>query len=113
MELTMKLMRFTAAFEMSLPIRIKKEGKYFISHCPPLDVYSQGESRAIAKKNIEEAVRLFVIDCYERGTLEDVLKESGFILLKKPIPQRPKRKLEEIAVCLPFVIDQESVSCRA
>jgi len=109
----MNLMRFTAAFKISLPVQFKKEGGYFISHCPPLDVYSQGESKAIAKKNIEEAVRFFIIDCYERGTLEKVLKKSGFIPLRKPIPSRSKNKREEIAVFLPFVIDQESVSCRA
>lgn len=107
----MKLMKFTAAFEISLPVRVKKEGKYFISYCPPLDVYSQGETKAIAKKNIEEAVRFFIIDCYERGTPENILIKSGFVLLKKPIPQRPNIKREEIAVFLPFVIDQESASC--
>jgi len=109
----MNQMQFTATFEISLPVRIKKEGKYFVSCCPPLDLFSQGESKAKAKENIREAVRLFILDCYERGTLDKVLKDSGFVPLKKPILNRPKSKREEIAVYLPFVIDQESVSCRA
>jgi predicted RNase H-like HicB family nuclease len=109
----MNEMQFTATFEISLPVRIKKEGKYFVSCCPPLDLFSQGESKTKAKENIKEAVRLFILDCYERGTLNKVLKESGFVPLNKPIPKSSKGKREEIAVFLPFVIDQESVSCRA
>jgi predicted RNase H-like HicB family nuclease len=109
----MNSMKLTAIFEVFLPVQIKKEGKYFVSYCPPLDLFSQGVTRVEAKKNIKEAARLFILDCYERGTLEKVLKECGFVPLKKPIPQRPKSRREEIAVQLPFVINQGSGSWRA
>jgi len=107
----MREMKFTAVFEISLPVRIKKEGKYFISSCPPLDLFSQGDSKAKAKENIREAARLFILDCYERGTLDKVLKESGFVPLKRPIPQKSRNRQGKIAVHLPFLIDQESVPC--
>ncbi len=62
-------------FQMQLPARVKKDGKYFISHCPPLDVYSQGETQEIAVEHLIDAVQLFVISCIERSSLDAVLKE--------------------------------------
>ena len=53
-------------------------GAYYISVCPPLDVYSQGETEEIALANLAEALRLFIESCFERGTLEEVLKGCGF-----------------------------------
>ena len=72
-------------FEVTLPIKIKKEEGMFISCCPVLDVYSQGETAAEAKKNIIEATRLFITACFERGTLDAVLKECGFAAIKKAV----------------------------
>ena len=54
------------------------EGAYYISACPPLDVFSQGETEEAALANLAEALQLFVESCYERGTLEEVLKDCGF-----------------------------------
>ncbi|MBF0103493.1 MAG: hypothetical protein HQK77_21540 [Desulfobacterales bacterium] len=61
-----------------LPIKIKKRKKWFVSSCPILDVCSQGETEDHAKKNLIEALSLFLTSCYERNTLEAVLKECGF-----------------------------------
>ena len=55
------------------------EGAYYISVCPPLDVFSQGETEEAALANLAEALQLFVESCYERGTLEGVLKDCGFV----------------------------------
>ena len=55
-------------------------GAYYISVCPPLDVFSQGETEEAALANLAEALQLFVESCYERGTLEEVLKDCGFAL---------------------------------
>lgn len=65
-------------FQMQLPARIEKDGDYFVSHCPPLDVYSQGETKDKSVKHLIEAVQLFIISCIERGTLDAVLKDCGF-----------------------------------
>nr|VFK61932.1 MAG: Uncharacterised protein family (UPF0150) [Candidatus Kentron sp. UNK]VFK70057.1 MAG: Uncharacterised protein family (UPF0150) [Candidatus Kentron sp. UNK] len=48
----------------------------FISSCHPPDVHSQGATRQEAIRNIEEALRFFIESCLERGTLEQVFRES-------------------------------------
>lgn len=48
------------------------------SWCPALDLHSQGETIEEAKLAINSAVRLYVVHCYEKGTLESVLNARGF-----------------------------------
>jgi predicted RNase H-like HicB family nuclease len=55
-------------FNVKLPITIKKKARVYISRCPILDIYSQGNSETEAKKNLIEAVKLFLITCFEKGT---------------------------------------------
>jgi len=71
-------MRVKIQFEAKLPIVFKEEENYVIACCPILDVMSQGDDREEAKKNLSEALFLFFITCYEHGTLDEVLKDSGF-----------------------------------
>ncbi len=96
-------------FSISLPFRIKKEGKYYISNCPVLDVWSQGGSEKRAIENLIEALQLFLVDCYERGVLDRALKECGF----KAAPKRRKAPRPEstVTVPLPFIIDKQRAQC--
>jgi len=64
-------------FTVSLPVRVYREGNLFVADCP-LDVVSQGDTEARALESLAEAIQLFMISCYERGVLVDVLKDSGF-----------------------------------
>jgi len=65
---------------------VKRQGDWYIAHCPPLDITTQGRTLAKAKKNLVEASELFIVSCLERGTLDQALKELGFIPLKaKPL----------------------------
>jgi predicted RNase H-like HicB family nuclease len=57
---------------------LKKRERYWLSICPPLDVCSQGPTKQEAKKNITEAITLFLVSCFESGTLDQALKECGF-----------------------------------
>jgi len=41
-------------------------------------VHSQGKTEVQAKKNLIEALSLFLESCHERGTLDAMLKECGF-----------------------------------
>ena len=66
-------------FQARLPIVFSKEDNWYISHCPVVDVCSQGYTKKEAEKNLKEELYLFFISCYERGTLDEVLKECGFI----------------------------------
>ena len=64
---------------LSLSARIKKEKpKMYVSHCPELDLYSQGDTLKEAKANIVEATQLFIESCIEDSTLREVLLECGF-----------------------------------
>jgi predicted RNase H-like HicB family nuclease len=96
-------------FEMKLPITIKKKGKWYISSCPVLDVVTQGETEKKARSNIVEALTLFIASCYERGTLEEVLRECGF---KAILPGRRRRKPfplydeeDMVTVPIPFLVE--------
>ena len=89
-------------FEVTVPMKIKKEEGLFISCCPVLDIYSQGKTAAEARKNIIEATRLFITACFERGTLDAVLKECGFAALKKSIAIPRDHKF--IKVPIPFSV---------
>lgn len=101
-------------FTLSLPCRIRKEGRYFVSWCYPLDVFSQGETKEKALRNLEEAVGLFITSCIRRGTLDKVLKDCGFVLSSKRSRPITKRRGEhEITVPLPFIIDEQLVRCQS
>ncbi|MBC7945106.1 MAG: type II toxin-antitoxin system HicB family antitoxin [Burkholderiales bacterium] len=58
--------------------QVKKEGQWFISCAPALDVRSQGRTKEEALSNLSEALRLFIESCFGRGVLEEVLKDCGF-----------------------------------
>jgi len=70
---------------VKLPFKITKRTKWFLASCPILDVHSQGDTEEIAKKNLVEALSLFLVSCFERGTLDEVLKKCGF----SPIHRAP------------------------
>ena len=93
------------AMEFNLPARIRKKGKWFISSCRPLDVHSQGKTRQEAERNLVDALASFLISCFKRGTLDEVLKESGFV----PSVDRANTSLPRGSVALrvpvPFVIE--------
>ena len=59
-------------------VQIWKEGKGFVAHAMPLDVMSAGGTPEEARKALDEAVRLFLATAEEKGTLEEVLGESGY-----------------------------------
>lgn len=87
--------------EFTVPAEVRQEGAYFVAGCPPLDVFSQGETEESALVNLAEALQLFVESCYERGTLEKVLKDCGF----KPEGNsgRSKESSRTVRVALPLV----------
>lgn len=98
-----------------LPAQVKKKGKYYVSCCPVLDVYSQGETKELALENLAEALRLFLISCFERGVLDEVLRDCGFqpIEVKGPVKVRPfPKKYESVNVSLPFNLKGSHAHCR-
>ena len=57
--------------------RLFKEGRTFVAHALELDVSSCGGTKAIALKNLKEAVRLFLEQAERMGTLEQILQVSA------------------------------------
>src|ERR1700687_3576211 len=67
---------------------MKKENGWYVAHCPPLDITTQGKTEAEAKKNLVEASELFVVSCFERGTFEQALRELGWrVVAGQAVPQ--------------------------
>jgi len=79
----------TPVFEFRLPYEMKKRRKWYLAVCPPLDVASQGPTKEKALDNLRDAIRGFLADCFERGTLEEVLQRAGFVSARKPGFPRP------------------------
>ena len=109
-------MRNVIDMRIQLPFAIKKQGKYYISRCQVLDVHSQGTTQKRAEENLIEAVSLFLVSCFERGTLDAVLKECGF--RARRFDERPtgqsRRQAQYIEVPIPFTVDQPvSAECPA
>lgn len=101
-------------FNLKLPARVRKQGVYYVSHCPALDVYSQGPTERKALENLVEALQLFITSCYERGSLDTVLKDCGF----SPVIRRRRKQTKlasgchNITVPLPFKAPTRSL-CHA
>ena len=51
----------------------------YVSYIPELDVSSCGKTFDEARKNIHEAIELFLEEAESMGTLEEILDEAGFI----------------------------------
>ncbi len=100
---------------LKVPFVIHKKKKWFVASCPVLDVHSQGETEEQAKKNLGEALYLFFVSCFERGTLDEVLKKCGFKvqheIRKKTLSLM--RKESFINVPIPFYIPGHLHECHA
>ncbi len=92
--------------QLSVPAVVRKRGRWYVSSCPLLDVHSQGQSAEEAKRNLVEALTEFLLSCFERGTLTQVLQEAGFVPAAEAAPRRAPRErgTTPITVPLPFVI---------
>lgn len=65
-------------FTVRVSITSRQEGDWIVAGSPDLDVYSQGRTHDEARRNLVEAIQCFLISCYERGVLDDALKDRGF-----------------------------------
>lgn len=64
--------------ELEVKGLVWQEGKVFVSYCPELDVSSCGDTVEEARTNLRAAIRLFLEEAGKMGTLDSILKESGF-----------------------------------
>lgn len=96
-------MKGSVQLTFNLPVKFEKKGKWIEVSCPVLDVITQGENMEIAKKNIIEALTLFLTTCYEMGTLDDVLLECGFTNAGA-VTESKKDKKNEKYVAIPLYL---------
>ena len=64
--------------DIAFTVHIFREGDMYVAHVPELDLSSCGDTPDIVRKNIRDAVRGFLETSEEKGTLNDVLEESGY-----------------------------------
>lgn len=104
-----------ATFTVSLPVRIQKEGGYYVSSCPPLDIFSQGETVKKSQDNLIEAITLFINSCFLRGTLDKVLRQCGFVPMTaapKQVAKKPRGREITVPVPLPFKYEERQAGCQ-
>ena len=94
-------------FQVSVPVMAKKDrdGDWFISYCPVLQIHAQGETEEKAIKNMKTTIRLFLLNCYKRGTLNQVLQECGYQACNEPVEVRKPNKhdhMRSIRISLPL-----------
>jgi len=89
---------------------VKRQGRWYIAHCAPLDLTTQGRTEVEAKKNLVEASQLFIVSCLERGTLDQALKELGFVPVKEQAESIPPGAFP-IAIPIPFRLEK-GLPCR-
>jgi hypothetical protein len=87
--------------EITLSILVRKEGASHIAYSPELDISSCGKTASQAKKQLREAVSLFLEEAAGMGTLEEILAESGFEQKGNTFRQRPILARERMRFALP------------
>ena len=107
-------MRALLKFELKVPVEVHRGSTAFIARCPIFDVSSQGRTHEEAKKNLVDALFLFITTCFEMGTLDEVMKECGFKPRKSFTGKLSLKKDQEIlSVPLPFLVSRQRHACHA
>ena len=72
-------MQENAGSHITVDIEVQHTGDRYLSSCPALDVFSQGDTEEDAVNHLLDAVHGFLETCLEMGTLDEVLAEAGLI----------------------------------
>jgi predicted RNase H-like HicB family nuclease len=62
----------------SLTAVLRREGDWYVAHCPELDIASQGDSLEEAKRNLREAVEGF-LECAPTDEVAARLQGDVFV----------------------------------
>ena len=84
---------------VDVDVLLVKEGEFFVTYCPALEVSSYGHSEKEAKSGFEEALKIFIEETEKRGSFEKALLKMGWSLKQLPIPSYipPKTKLTSLS----------------
>lgn len=98
----------TFTIDARLPVEFIEENGVQIANCPLFDVASQGDDRDDALRNLIDALGLFFVTCYEMGTLDEVLKQSGFHPVNRI--EEPEEADNIFQVSIPFGVGSPASS---
>jgi len=73
------------ARKLALTCVIKWERKVYSAVCPELDVASQGNTPAEARRNLKEAVIGRLLVAQQEGMLDEILEQSGIKKNRKTV----------------------------
>ena len=73
-------------FKLNTKLRHDPGASVFVSHCPALKIFSQGESKEEAVEAIREAASLYLQTAFAHDRLDQVLRRVGFVQLG-PLPE--------------------------
>ena len=68
----------TIDLKVRLEAKVNQDGDAWIACCPPLDLYTQSDTKDSAMEHLQEAVLAWFESCMERGVLTAALEEVGF-----------------------------------
>ena len=86
---------------------ITKEEKMFFSHCPELDIGSQGETVEEANNNLKDAIILYLNTIKELGTREEIFKKKNIkIYSYRPKPILEKTKYQRALIIFPSSLNK-------
>jgi len=109
-------MRKPVQAEFTLFGVIQRKGDWYVAHCPPLDITTQGRSSTEAKENLKEACSLFMVSCFERGTFEQAMRELGWSVANGSSSGKRSAKVPAGAFHFPIPIPfgfEKTAGCRA
>jgi hypothetical protein len=90
--------------DFKLAVAVKKRRKWYLAVCPILDLAAQGPTPEMAVASLRHAVRGFVADCFERGVLDEVMKNAGFGPPRSGVRTIPERRgTRFVSVPLPLL----------
>lgn len=82
--------------------RLSEPERIWISYCPLLEIRSQGRTEQEARAALEDAVKLFLVTCLQRGILPDVLQKLGLKVSGEPAEIAEAKIPEEFIVVEPL-----------
>lgn len=85
---------------LSIRVEIFEEDGLYAALAPELNISSFGETIAEAGESIKEAIELFLEECREMGTLDEVLEESGFLKMEDAWQSRRPVAEENLALAV-------------
>lgn len=94
----------SVGFDISLLVHVWKEGGAYVAHAPELDVSSCGASADQARVRLREALGLFLEEAARRGTLRDILAETGFEKHGKTYRARRILAREKVTLAVPVSV---------